>query len=97
MHKGRKLLSAFLALAVLCTFFASVSFIVHEADHHCTGEHCPVCAAIAVCRTFIGTLCLTAVLSVCFLMRGTFSRIIRAFHIFSGISTPVSLRVKLLN
>lgn len=97
MHKGRRLISAFLAFAVLCTFLFSVFFIVAEADHKCTDDHCPICAAITVCRTFIGTLSVCAVLSVCTSLIHIFVRVMRARHNGSDRYTPVSLRVKLLN
>ena len=39
--------------AILCGVFVlamlvSSAFIIHEAGHHCTGEHCPVCQTIAM-------------------------------------------------
>ena len=97
MQKVKKLLSAFLALVVLCTFFSSVFFIIHEADHDCNGENCPVCAAITVCRSFISALCVTAVIFACSLLCGAFARVLRVIYVRSGKFTPVSLRVKLLN
>ena len=97
MQKVKKLLSAFLALVVLCTFVSSVFFILHEADHDCSGENCPICAMAAVCRSFISALCVTAVIFSCSLLCGAFARALRITYVKAGKFTPVSLRVKLLN
>ena len=39
------------AAIVLClSFFGSVSFLAMHAHHHCTGEHCAVCAVLVQCE-----------------------------------------------
>lgn len=46
MQKSRKRISLALCMVFLFITFASLFYIVEEADHHCTGEDCPVCAQI---------------------------------------------------
>ncbi len=47
MYTKKQRICAFVICAVLLTVTAfSVLFIIKEADHHCKGENCPVCACI---------------------------------------------------
>ncbi len=46
---GRKRLSAFLlCIGLVLVLSVSIAFIIHEADHDCTGEECPICRNIAI-------------------------------------------------
>ena len=49
---GAALLCALLALALL----VSSAFMLHAADHDCTGEDCPVCRAIARAESLLRLL-----------------------------------------
>ena len=42
----KKTLSVAVSVFLLFVIFASLFFVVEEADHHCTGEDCPICANI---------------------------------------------------
>lgn len=37
-----------LSIGLVLMLIASSALIIHEADHECTGENCPVCQAVAV-------------------------------------------------
>ena len=38
---------------ILCFFLCSCVVLFHEADHDCTGEHCPVCAIVHLCQAVL--------------------------------------------
>ena len=44
--KRKRILSVTVCILFLFVTFASLFYIVEEANHHCTGEACPVCANI---------------------------------------------------
>ena len=44
--KRKRALSVTVCIVFLFVTFASLFYIVLEADHQCTGEDCPVCANI---------------------------------------------------
>ena len=46
---GRKRIGALaLCIGLIVILFVSTAFIIHEADHDCAGEDCPICRMIAV-------------------------------------------------
>ncbi len=45
-----------LSVGLVIMLAASSALIIHEADHDCTGEDCPVCQAIAVGRGLLRAL-----------------------------------------
>ncbi len=98
MTNKKRFAAIALAALVLFVLTASLFVIAHEADHDCTGENCPVCAVIAVCRntlkTLGDTLIAAAVVFGCFCLAGSAVAFFRT-EIYS--ETPISLKVKLLN
>ena len=86
------------AAFVIVALIASLFFIVHEADHDCIGEGCPVCAVVALCRDSLETLgnsliAVAAVFSCCF-----FTVLAVLFSLSATyLQTPISLKVKLLD
>lgn len=42
----RKWLGIFSTLILVLTMFIAVFYIAAEADHHCTGDDCPICQVI---------------------------------------------------
>ena len=44
--KKKRIFSVAVCILFLFVIFASLFYIVEEADHQCTGEECPVCANI---------------------------------------------------
>ena len=87
-----------LAAPILCALMTSLFVIMHEADHDCIGENCPVCAVIAVCqntlKTLGGIVGAAALAFACFCFAAS---VIAFFLTISYNKTPVSLKVKLLN
>ncbi|MBQ3356791.1 MAG: hypothetical protein IJG45_06725 [Oscillospiraceae bacterium] len=98
MAKQRRLAAAILAVFVLVAVMTSLFIMAHEVDHDCTGEDCPVCAVIALCRNALkvlcGTLIAAALLFAC--LRFT-APILLPIRVSSYSKTPITLKVKLLN
>ena len=44
--KNKRVFSMVVCILFLFVTFVSLFYIVEEANHHCTGEDCPVCANI---------------------------------------------------
>ena len=92
----KKIVAGIAAFAVLFIVLFSSFYICAEADHHCSGEDCPVCACIQICENVIRQMgsrtdmpvlvCLTA-----------------AFLLLAGMlsgetfeqETPVSLKIRM--
>ncbi|MCR5041737.1 MAG: hypothetical protein K6C36_06565 [Clostridia bacterium] len=90
--------AVFLAALILAAVAAALIIVVHEADHDCTGEGCPICAAVAVCQNTLKTL--SAALAVCasIAASGCFAAYFNTvFDASLHKETPVSLKVKLLD
>lgn len=96
MPKKLRFTALALAVIMLLFAFAAVLLLFHEHSHNCTGEDCPVCAVISVCRDILKTILLGAsvfsVLSSFSVFLRAIGRINRAIFI-----TPVSLKVKMTN
>ena len=98
MKQSNRSARAVLLLLVLFILFASLYFVLHETRHDCTGEDCPVCRLIAICRDALKSFVLTLILSASlFASLGTFRfyRFIREKR--NSLYTPVSLKDRLLN
>ncbi|MBQ9545559.1 MAG: AraC family transcriptional regulator [Clostridia bacterium] len=91
---GAAILAAFLLICVT----ASLIFIAGEADHDCSGDDCPVCAFIAICRNTLRSLFeAAAVFAVTAASVGFAAVTVSASSAGLHGATPVSLKVKLLN
>ena len=95
---NRKHISALiLCIGMVLVLAVSAAFIIHEADHDCSGEDCPVCRMIAANINLLRTLgqAVIAFLSLFFLTSGhsVRGRKDRYACFFSG--TPVSWKVRL--
>ena len=44
--KKKKCTAAIICILFVFVTFASLFYIVKEADHECTGENCPICACV---------------------------------------------------
>lgn len=86
--------AALLACALVC----SLVFIIVEAHHDCSGEDCPVCAQIALCRDALRRLsrAFFALLAVTVLSTAFASASATPASDFCFF-TPVAAGVKLLN
>ncbi len=98
MTNKKRFAAIALAALVLFVLMTSLFVIAHEADHDCTGENCPVCAFIAVCRNTLKTLgdalIAAAVVFGCLCLAWSAAAFSRT-EIYN--ESPVSLKVKLLN
>ena len=98
MAKLRRVFTIALAALVLFAILASFLVILGETDHDCTGEDCPICAAVAACWKTLERLAkLLAVVAVCAVAVLATVCGAPAFCRFLRKTTPVSLSVKLLN
>ena len=94
----KRTLAAIISVLLAAVFALSLAYLAVEADHHCTGEDCPICHNIQVCiRVLTGTVGV-CVLGALILQ----SAAARAASFVSRIAalparTPVSLKVKLSN
>ncbi len=98
MTNKRRIISFLMILLIVFVLVSSFWSILHETHHDCSGEDCPVCAMIAVCKNTL---------------KSVFAALLLVFFAFAlksdgrcaGASTvlcvrdetPVSLKVKLLN
>ncbi len=98
MLTKRRFAAAIRAALILVAVTASLFFIVHEADHDCIGEGCPICAVITVCQNTLKTLSAALAVFAAAAASVYFAVIfITVFNAFLHNETPVSLKVKLLD
>ena len=87
------MLGAMLALAILL----SAAFVIVELHHHCAGEHCEICTAVAHSVVFLkaGTarLSLSSAAATCLFAAILTFAMPQMLKLL--VSTPVSLKVKL--
>lgn len=98
MAKVLRLSAVLLAAFILVAIMFSLFMIIHEADHDCIGDNCPVCAVIVLCQNTLkalgDALIAAALVFACFCFSApvlSFPRVVTYNH------TPISLKVKLLN
>ena len=90
----RQRIAAVLAVLVLLALAVSLSYLVCEADHDCTGADCPICALLAVCGRLLRALGLALGLTVLGLL-GRAAPLAEERRMVLCALTPVRLRVKL--
>lgn len=61
MAKKMRIIAAITAIIVLVVMLSSAAYIAAEADHDCTGEHCPICQQISICENALKQFSLAAV------------------------------------
>jgi len=97
MTDQKRIGALMLCIGMALVLAVSAAFIIHEVDHDCSGEDCPVCRMIAVNINLLRTLGLAVIafLSLFFLISGRSVRNWRNRYacFFSG--TPVSWKVRL--
>ena len=52
-HPKIKLAGVLVAVLMLAALLFSAYFIARHADHHCTGEDCPVCIIMHQCESIL--------------------------------------------
>lgn len=98
MTKIIRLTSLLLVIAVCFVMLFSAAYIITEADHDCSGEHCPTCYQLSVCIDSARKLCLAA-FAVAVAAATIYTAVILiccATERYDGV-TLVSLKVKLSN
>ena len=85
-----------LAVMIALSAFAAIALISHEHSGACTGEDCPVCAAISICRKILKTL-LPGILMLFAVLFFTGLLTLRADINGALPLTPVLLKVKMSN
>lgn len=85
-----------MAAAMIAVLLLSAGFILTHAEHHCTGEHCPVCRQIALCMRMLDQWSIRALLPLillwsCMILRGR----VMAVGPAGRTASPVGLRVRL--
>ena len=94
----RRAAAVVMAALLACVLVCSLVLLRVEAHHDCSGEHCPVCAQLAVCRNAVDALrfALVAAFAVTAAAR-ELSPIIFAREACGVGVTPVSSGVRMLN
>ena len=99
MTNRKRFAALLLCVGLLLVLTTSAFLLIHEADHDCSGEDCPVCRLIAINIRLLRTLGLAvlALLSLFFLRAGqSVSRCPeRSVRSFSG--TLVTWKIRLDN
>lgn len=96
--RNRRLMAGLLCALFVAALMASGLFVAVHAQHHCEGEHCPVCAVLCAC---VGLLRLTAAFTLlacaaCAALHAA-RWWLHATRFRSFVITLVSLKVKLSN
>lgn len=98
MAKIKRVLAFSTAAAVLIIMLFSTAYIIHEADHDCTGDGCSICYQISACISTLKTLSY-AVVAAAIAVAFTYSSSIQPvnFPVCTAHVTLVALKVKLSN
>lgn len=96
MTKNMRFAVLLLTIAVCFAMLFLAFFIVAEAGHDCTGEHCPICYQISVCINTLKKLSFTVV-AVAIAAAVTYTAVLLICHAAGrdDSKTPISLKVKL--
>ncbi|NLI54822.1 MAG: hypothetical protein GX417_10990 [Clostridiales bacterium] len=94
---GRRLAALLLGALLLLSLLLSAAFVLAEQHHHCTGEHCEICAAITHTVAFLkaeASVSLPPVFALVAILALALSGVVPVLPDVAARS-PVSLRVKL--
>ena len=97
MTSQKRIGALILCVGMALVLAVSASFIIHEADHDCSGEDCPFCRMIAANINLLRTLGLAVIafLSLFFLTSGRSVRGWKDLYACFFFGTPVSWKVRL--
>ena len=97
LSKGKRITAGVLGLVMLLALLFFAVFIAAEAEHDCTGEDCPICAAIAACARLLDQLrgCVAFREALAPLLFFALSAVL--FTWAGALKTPVSNKVRLNN
>ncbi len=95
--RKHRLLALLMSAMITLTLLLSAAFVITELHHHCTGEDCPICAAIARDVAYLKADSAAVLphvsLAICLLpllLAAVFPQLVRLQK-----PSPVSLKVKL--
>lgn len=96
MTKKRRIAAMAMCLALLLVMFFSTVYMIREADHNCTGENCPICHEIRICRQILNTVGTAVLGAAVFSFASVFLTALTSAHRReSAAVTLISLKVKL--
>ncbi|MBR1534391.1 MAG: hypothetical protein IJ639_08500 [Ruminococcus sp.] len=94
----KQLFAAVLALILLLTIALSITAVVMEASHDCSGVDCQICEILKAIINIVRTASLTAVLILMYLITAAMRRLTKTSDVvLIRFSTPVSEKTRLLN
>lgn len=89
-----------LVFAVLFIVFTAISLtvVLMEATHDCTGEDCPICAQIAALRSVVRSFAALLVILLSYALASAVKgKLYASFKDSFASLTPIELKVRLLN
>ena len=97
MAMRKRFRALLLCIGFVLMLLVSSAFLIQEADHDCCGEHCPVCAMIAMTSALMRSFCLIAATM---LLRSALTAARSAFHTPEtgyghSAGTPVSRKIRM--
>lgn len=96
MTTKRRIAAMAMCLWLLLVMFFSTVYIIREADHNCTGENCPICHEIQICRQILNTVGTAALGAAVVSFASVFLTVLAPVHRReSAAVTLISLKVKL--
>ncbi len=84
--KKKKAAAILMSIMILGVLLLSVAFLIHEADHDCTGEDCPVCAMMQQCENTLSRMGTGANISVL----AAFAAILSLFILYTQPASAVT-------
>ena len=86
-----------IALLFLLSLLLGAAFVLAEQHHHCTGEHCEICAAVAHTVAYLkaGTTSVTLAVVIALWLFLSTHTVLRATQGYRVSPSLVSLKVKL--
>lgn len=85
------------AVLLAAVLLFSVLFVVAEADHHCSGEHCAICQQIQSCQQLLEQLAEAHPAAAGAALLCLLPRAVLPAREAPAPSSPVLLKIKLLN
>ncbi len=99
MTNAKRIGALVLCIGLALVLAVSTAFVIHEADHICSGDDCPICQMIAIHIKLLYSLGLAVLvlLSLFFLQSGHSARARRDRDTCCVFRTLVSLKIRLNN
>lgn len=98
MAQKKRLISLVTVIAVFAVMLFSLTYIAENFGHDCSGEHCPICSQIDVCRNTLENLSVaTGTMAVMTALIYALCQTLSVCTDNTEIITLVSLKIELLN